>query len=159
MLLTDILQPECIKVPLVATDKQGAIYELADLLGSAGRLSDVEGFKSAVWRREQTRTTGIGHGIAIPHGKVDGCDRLVMAVGLCRPAIDFGAIDGMPVELIFALASPLDQTGPHIQALATISRMLTDPDFRSKIKKAQSASDLFQMVKDHDAKTPFPAGR
>ncbi|MCC5830298.1 MAG: PTS sugar transporter subunit IIA [Phycisphaeraceae bacterium] len=157
MLLTEILHADCIKVPLEARDKQSAIHELADLLGAGGYLRDPAGFKDAVWRREQTRTTGIGHGIAIPHGKVEGCDRLVMAVGACSPPIDFGAIDGQPVELIFILASPLDQTGPHIQALATISRMLTDPDLRNRVKKAASAADLYRIIKEHDSRTGQPS--
>ncbi len=151
MLLTDILHPSCIKVPLEAQDKQGAIHELSEVLARSGAISDVEAFKEAVWRREQTRTTGIGHGIAIPHGKVAGCDRLVMAAGICKPAIDFGAIDRQPVDLIFLLGSPLDQTGPHIQALATISRMLTDVELRDRVRRCQSSEELYQIMAERDA--------
>ncbi len=151
MLLTDILHPSCIKVPLEAQEKKTAIFELAEVLCRSGAVTDPEAFKEAVWRREQTRTTGIGHGIAVPHGKVAGCARLVMAAGICRPAIEFGAIDRRPVDLIFLLGSPLDQTGPHIQALATISRMLTDVSLRDRVRGCQSAEELYQIMVERDA--------
>lgn len=151
--LTDILQPQAIKVPLEADNKQGAIFELADLLAEQAGLGDPSVLREAVWQREQTRTTGIGHGIAIPHGKIDHCDKLVMGIGLCRPPIEFGAIDGNPVDLIFLLASPADQTGPHIQALASISRMLTDVEFRSAIKQAQSAEEIYELIVSRQSQT------
>ena len=146
MRITDILQSDCIKVPLDAADKQGAIFELVDLLTSHTNISDAEQLKNAVWDRETTRTTGIGHGIGIPHGKSAGCDRLRMAVGIPIEPLEFGAIDGKPVEIIFLLASPQDQTGPHIQALAKISRMLTDEAFRVQIKQAADAAELWAMI-------------
>ncbi|MEE9212677.1 MAG: PTS sugar transporter subunit IIA [Phycisphaeraceae bacterium] len=151
MRLSDILQPDCVKVPLDATSSQEAIGELIDLLVAKTGLSDADELKRAVWQREQTRTTGIGHGIAIPHGKNSGCDRLQMAIGKPATPIDFDAVDGRPVDLIFLLASPVDQTGPHIQALANISRMLTDDTFRDEIKKAQSPDQLYQLICEHEA--------
>ena len=152
MKLTDILKANCVKVPLDATTKQDAIFELVDLLGEQAQISDTAELKKAIWQREQTRTTGIGHGIAIPHGKSAGSSRLCMAVGQARQPIDFGAIDGRPVELILLLASPVDQTGPHIQALASISRMLTDTEIRNAVKKAPDSAALYQLVAEHDAK-------
>src|SRR5690606_991284 len=126
MRLTDILQSDCVKVPLVAEAKETAIYELVDLLVSQTGIGGADDLKKAVWQRETTRTTGIGHGIGIPHGKSAGVDRLRMAIGKPVKPIEFRAIDGRPVDLIILLASPADQTGPHIQALAKISRLLTD---------------------------------
>ncbi|MFP4144382.1 MAG: PTS sugar transporter subunit IIA [Phycisphaeraceae bacterium] len=154
MRLTDILQPDCIKVPLAATAKEAAIYELVDLLAEQTAVSDSDKLKEAVWQRETTRTTGIGHGIAIPHGKSEGVDKLRMAVGIAAEPLEFGAIDNRPVELVLLLASPIDQTGPHIQALARISRMLTDDDFRQSLKKAESPEQVFEMIKEHEAKAP-----
>lgn len=152
MRLTDILQPECVKVPLVADDKQEAIHTLVDLLAEVVGIDDAEQLKQAVWQREMTRTTGIGHGIAIPHGKSTGVDQLCMAVGRTAQPLDFKAIDGKPVELILLLASPQDQTGPHIQALAKISRMLTDDAFRNALKAAESAEQAYQLIVDHETK-------
>ncbi len=149
MKLTEILKPECVKVPLQAKEKQAAIFELVDLLADQTGLSDRQQLKDAIWQREQTRTTGIGHGIAIPHGKTAGCPKLCMAVGLAPNPIEFGAIDGKPVDLILLLASPLDQTGPHIQALASISHLLTVVEVRSAIKAAKSNQELYDLIAEH----------
>ncbi len=149
MRITDILQPDCVKVPLVASTKQEAVFELVDLLCEHTPVSEAETLKEAVWARETTRTTGIGHGIGIPHGKISGCDGLRMAIGRCEP-IEFGAIDGKPVELIFLLASPIDQTGPHIQALAKLSKMLVDADFRNRLKTVD-ATTVYRMISEMEA--------
>ena len=151
MRLTDILQPDCVLVPLVADTKEQAIFALADLMVEKTPIGDAEELKRAIWQREMTRTTGIGHGIGIPHGKAAGVDQLRMAIGIAAESIEFGAIDGRPVELIILLASPIDQTGPHIQALAKISRMLTDEAFRTQIKQAQTADELYGLIAEHEA--------
>jgi fructose-specific phosphotransferase system IIA component len=151
MRLTEILKPVCVKVPLDATDKQQALDELVDLLADHCAISQAQQLKDAVWQREQTRTTGIGHGIGIPHGKTDALTELNMAIGLPPSPIEFGAIDGKPVDLIILLASPADQTGPHIQALAKISRLLTDDTFRDAIKQAESAEQLYDMLAHQEA--------
>jgi len=156
MRLTDILQPDCIKVPLESTEKQAAIFELADLLCAHTPIEDPDELKDAIWQREMTRTTGIGHGIAIPHGKCDGVDKLRMAIGVIGggvEGIDFGSIDKKPVDLIILLASPTDQTGPHIQALAKISRMLTDAVIRRNLKDAPDAQTLYDLISQHEKVT------
>ncbi len=154
MQLSDVLEPDCVIVPLEADSKQAAIFALADVLAGHAGIEDAHELKNAIWQREQIRTTGIGHGIAIPHGKLKVCDRLVMAVGRLATPIEFGAIDGKPVDLIFLLASPVDQTGPHIQALASISRMLTQDHLRHGMKEAQTGQDLFDLIISQDSKQP-----
>ena len=149
MKLTEILQPGCVKVPLQAKEKQAAIFELADLLAHHASVRDHEELKQAIWKREMTRTTGIGYGIAIPHGKTGGCPKLTMAVGIAHDPIEFGAIDGRPVDLIIMLASPLDQTGPHIQALGDIMKMLTVIEVRSAIKAAKNEKELYELISKH----------
>ena len=134
--------------PFRPRTKKAAIDELVDALTQAGYVTEHEKLKEAVWARETTRTTGIGHGVGIPHGKSACIQSLRMAIGLPAQPIEFQAIDGKPVDLVFLLASPQDQTGPHIQALAKISRLLTDEDFRSRLKTAPSAEALWQMVLD-----------
>lgn len=151
MRITQILQPQTIRVPLQATDKQGAVEELIDLLTQQGLVHDTDTLKRAVLQREKARTTGIGHGIAIPHGKVEKLDGLHMAVGISTTPLDFAAIDGKPVTLIMLLASPANQTGPHILALQRISRMLIDAQFRQKIKNAQSAGELYELIQQREA--------
>ncbi len=151
MQLSEILQAQCVKVPLDASVKQDAIRELVDLLCDRMGIADPQELMDAVWQREQTRTTGIGHGVAIPHGKSARCQKLCMAVAKPPTPIEFGSIDGRPVDLIFLLISPLDQTGPHIQALATISRMLTDETLRAGLKRSASAQEVYDLIMSHEA--------
>lgn len=150
MNLVDILSIDCVKVPLVATDKRGVIEELVGLLASAGRVTDPSSLRDAVWSREQTRTTGIGHGLAIPHGKSIGMKSLAMAVGKPSLPLDFEAIDSKPVRLIVLLASPPDKTSDHIQALARISRLMTVEDFRNQIYAATTAQQVYDLIKSRD---------
>jgi fructose-specific phosphotransferase system IIA component len=154
MRLTQILQPDCVVVPLTGTDKHAVIDELVDRMVAKTSVGPADQLKAAVWQREQTRTTGIGHGIAIPHGKAACVDQLRMAVGLCPEPVDFNAIDRKPVKLVVLLASPADQTGPHIQALGRISRMLVDEQTRDAIKSAPDAKTLYDLIATHDTPTP-----
>src|SRR6516164_7461331 len=103
MRLTDILKPENIKVPLEAKTKNEAIAELVKLLADNGQITDAKKVLEAVLEREATRTTGIGNGLAIPHGKCPGTPDLVMAIGKPAQPIDFQSIDGKPVSVIWML--------------------------------------------------------
>lgn len=151
MKLTDVLKPNCVKVPLAGGDSTAVIEELVELLASAGLLGNRRLVLQAVLEREARRSTGIGHGLAIPHGKTTECDRLVIAIGKPAQPIDFNAIDGKPVSLIALLASPLDQTGPHIQALARISRLMTIDSVRSAMLQAQTADELYRVIANHES--------
>ena len=150
MNLLDILTRECIKAPLDATDKKGVIDELVDLLASAGKVDDPASLKDAVWTREQARTTGIGHGLAIPHGKSESVTGVAMAIGKPAQPIDFAAIDGKPVRLVVLLASPPDRTSDHIQALARISRLMTMEAFRDQIYEAKSGDQVFDLLQTQE---------
>jgi mannitol/fructose-specific phosphotransferase system IIA component (Ntr-type) len=150
MNLLDILAPECIKAPLVATEKRGVIDELVDALAAARRVTDPKALKDAVWTRELTRTTGIGHGLAIPHGKCAGMPSLAMAIGKPATPLDFQAIDAQPVRLVVLLASPPDRTSDHIQALARISRLMTMDRFREEIYAADSAAKILALLKSQE---------
>ena len=146
MLLTQILQSNCVKVPLEGKDKDSVITELVELLDANGLLVDKGMVLDAVFTRERTRSTGIGSGIAIPHGKCKAVKELVMALGLTREPIDFDSVDGKPVKIIILLVSPADQTGPHIQALARISRLLLDEQFKSAIEGGTSSEQVFELL-------------
>jgi fructose-specific phosphotransferase system IIA component len=152
MNLLDILQPACVKAPLAATDKRAAIDELVDLLTAAGKVSEPQTLKDAVWSREQTRTTGIGHGLAIPHGKCATVNGLAMAIGKPAQPIDFQAIDGRPVRLIILLASPPDRTADHIQALARVSRLLMMEDFRESVYGSGTGEEIFELFRKQETK-------
>jgi len=150
MNLLDILTVDCVKAPLDATEKKDAIEELVDTLAAAGKVTDADALKDAVWSREQTRTTGIGQGLAIPHGKSDSVDKLVMAIGKPAEPIEFESIDKQPVQLIVLLASPPDRTSDHIQALARISRLMTMREFRERVYAAQDSSELYSLLESQE---------
>ena len=146
MRLTEILKPENIRVPLTATTKTDAIGELVALLADNKDITDPKKVLDSVLDREATRTTGIGNGLAIPHGKCTGTGDLVMAIGKAATPIDFQAIDGRPVTLIWLLTSPPDKTGPHIHALARISRLMTIDKFRQALNGAQTGQDVYDII-------------
>lgn len=146
MLLTQILQQKCVKVPLEGKDKDSVITELIELLDTNGVLLDKEVVLDAVFTRERTRSTGIGSGIAIPHGKCKAVKELVMALGIANDGIDFASVDGKPVTIVILLVSPADKTGPHIQALARISRLMLDEEFRQSLEKATSSDELYELL-------------
>jgi len=150
MILTQILQPSCIKVPLEGKDKKSVLIELIDLLDANGLLLDKKVALDAVVAREQMRSTGIGSGIAIPHGKCTAVKKLVMAIGIAGKPIDFASVDSKPVTIIILLVSPTDQTGPHIQALAKISRLMLDEEFKRKLEEADSAEQLYELLSNKE---------
>jgi fructose-specific phosphotransferase system IIA component len=151
MILTQILKPACVKVPLDGKDKESVIKELVELLDANSLLLDKNEVLQAVLSRENTRSTGIGSGIAIPHGKCKGVRDLVMAMGISPKGIDFQSIDGKPVFILVLLVSPIDKTGPHIQALARISRLMLDEEFKNKLQNAASAEELYNLISVKEA--------
>jgi len=150
MNLTQVLQLSCVKVPMEGKDKGSVISELVDLLDAGGLLLDKDVALQAVLTREQTRSTGIGSGIAIPHGKCKAVKELVMALGIAHEPVDFSSVDGEPVKIIILLVSPLDQTGPHIQALAKISKLMLDERFRQTLEKATSAEEAYELLNNKE---------
>jgi fructose-specific phosphotransferase system IIA component len=152
MILTQILQPTCVKVPLEGKDKDAAITELVDVLDKNKLIQNRQTVLDAVFTRERTRSTGIGSGIAIPHGKCNAVKELVMALGVASNPIDFESVDGKPVAIIILLVSPQDQTGPHIQALARISRLMLDVDFKSALEKAPSSEAAYELMSERENK-------
>ena len=146
MILTQILQPDCIKVPVENTGKEAVITELVDLLDANGLLLDRDTALEAVITRERIQSTGTGAGIAIPHGKCNAVKELVMAIGIAHEPIDFNSIDGKPVTILILLVSPADQTGPHIQALATISRLMLNDQFRQQLEKVTCSDEVYELL-------------
>ena len=152
MILTQILQPNCVKVPVQSTNKEAVITELVDLVDkhTTGLVLDRATVLDAVLPREQARSTGIGSGIAIPHGKCMAVKELTMALGIAKKPIDFDSVDGKRVKIIILLLSPSDQTGPHIQALAKISRLMLDNGFKEKLEKVGSAEEAYKLISSRE---------
>jgi PTS system nitrogen regulatory IIA component len=101
--------------------------------------------------RERLASTAIGEGVAIPHGKLP-VPKLVGCVGISRRGVDFESMDGRPTHIFFVLVAPENSTGIHLKALARISRLFKDPDFRSRLLQARDAADMFRVLADEDAK-------
>ncbi len=150
MTLTKLLTPDRLVVPMKASEKDAVITELVTVLRQDDSLTDAEAALQAVLKREADRTTGIGYGLAIPHGKSTGAKRLVMAAGKPADPVDFQSIDGRPVTFVVLLISPPDQTGPHIEALAKVSRLMNVEAFRAAVAQAENAQALHDAIANHE---------
>lgn len=150
MFLRQILHSGCVKVPVENKDKKEVITELIELLDAKGFFTNRNAVLEAVMSRERTQSTGIGAGMAIPHGKSSDTKELVMAIGIADEPIEFESIDGKPVKIIFLLVSPSSQTGLHIQALAAISRLMMNGEFKAKLENAASAEDVYDLFSDSE---------
>ncbi|MBK9120541.1 MAG: PTS sugar transporter subunit IIA [Phycisphaerales bacterium] len=151
MELRKILTPERVRVPLQGKDKTSVITELIDLLAADGGLTNREAALEAVLKREAERSTGIGYGLAIPHGKTNGSDKLALAVGMPAEPVDFQSVDGRPVTFVALLVSPPDQTGPHIRALAKVSGLMNNEEFRQKLGQIHASQELYDAIMECDA--------
>lgn len=154
MQLTQILELNSIIIPLAATDKIQVITQLVDLLHHRGKIKDYNTVLQAVMEREAIRSTGVGQGFAIPHAKTAAVDKIILAVGKLNEPIDFKSVDGKPVNLVILLLSPLEQIGPHVQAIACISRMMTDRVIREKLWNSRSADELYRHIVDYEKSIP-----
>lgn len=151
MNLTEFLPLQLVRVPLAARDKTQAITELVDLLAEHGRTAARDQLLDAILERESQLTTGIGRGFAIPHAKCDAVDRLAIAFGRAAEPIDFEAIDGRPVSLIALIASPTNSTSLHVEALATLSRMVKDEAVLDALLSSKSADEFYKVIVDNQA--------
>jgi mannitol/fructose-specific phosphotransferase system IIA component (Ntr-type) len=149
MLISDILSASRIKI-LEADSKRGAIEELVDLLARNGDVIDAQRALQAVLEREMTRTTGIGGGLGIPHGKTAAVQEIVMALGKAKRPIDFDSVDGQPVSLLLLLVSPVSKAGPHIQALARVSRLMSSELLRRKLSEAPDSEAMLEAIRRHE---------
>ncbi len=145
MRLMDFLIPDAIESDMKSTTKTDAIRELVVMLKKAGAIVNEDSVAKVVLEREELGTTGIGEGIAVPHGKSDAVDRLVAAFGRSDKGIDFESVDGQPVNLFFLLVAPSNSAGPHLMALARISRLLKNRDFRKRLMNARDKSEILKM--------------
>lgn len=134
--------------------KEGVIRELVGLLLSAGAIKerDVNKLVQILLKRESLGSTGIGQGVAIPHGKSDCVSTLVAAFGVSRSGVNFDSLDGEPVYIFFLLIAPEDSAGPHLKALARISRLLKDKHFRETLRVANDEKTLVKIIQEEDSR-------
>ncbi len=146
MKLTDILTVSRIDLNIEAGDKDGVIERLVDLVVNTVNGTDRDTIIKAIRAREQLMSTGVGNSVAIPHGKTNAVKSLVAAFGRCSEPIDYDALDGKPVILVFLLVGPEDAAGPHIKALSRISRLLSYEEFRQRLTNAHSADEVLSAI-------------
>jgi len=149
MKITDMMKPGYVLEELQAKTKRDVLAELSSVFLRDLKV-DAEEMVSILLEREKLGSTGIGDGIAIPHGKMSALQDLVVAFGRSRKGIDFNAMDGKPVHLFFLLMAPENSAGLHLKALAKISRMLKDGAFRKRLLEADSREKLLQAIAEKD---------
>lgn len=150
MRIADILDKDSIIEELSSRDKEGVLRELVSLLAREGKIKDEAKALEVLFEREKLGSTGIGEGIAIPHGKLADLDRIICAFGRSKEGVDFDAVDGNPVHLVFLLLAPENSTTEHLKALARLSRLLKDPLFRKKLLKAEGKEALYATIVEED---------
>jgi mannitol/fructose-specific phosphotransferase system IIA component (Ntr-type) len=152
MKFADFVCLEAIIPELVSSERDGAIAELAAALDKAGRLGKGNSKKivSAIIKRENEASTGMGKGIAVPHVKHAAIESVTAAIGQSRAGIDFSSLDKQPVYSVILLLSPADSPDNHLQAMETIFRNLQQEKFRKFLRQAQSAQDIRELLKEAD---------
>lgn len=146
MELSKTLTVDRIRIPLQAQTKTELITELVQILSDAGALTNPQAALEAVLKRESERSTGIGYGLAIPHGKSDGASQLAIAAGKPAQPVEYQSLDARPVNFIVLLISPPTATAAHIQALAQISRLMNSEELRNRVAAAQTAEELHSAI-------------
>ncbi len=147
MKLTELLTADRIRIPLASDTKEDVLRELVSMLPAHHEPDVQEQLLGAVLDREGRMSTGIGMGVAIPHGKSELVDGMEVTFGISRSPIEYASLDGEPVRVFFLLLSPPDHAGPHIKTLARISRMLSTDGLRdglASVKNAEQALELFR---------------
>lgn len=140
--LSKSLDPRHVKPRLESEDKAGVIRELIAILADAGAIPDREAAETVVFEREKTMSTGMEHGVAIPHGKTDTVDSLIVSMGLKPEGVDFQCIDGQPARILILTLSPASRTGPHIRFMAGISKLLRDSAVRDRLLECQTVDEI-----------------
>ncbi|HEY6996581.1 MAG: PTS sugar transporter subunit IIA [Candidatus Binatia bacterium] len=151
MKITDFLSRETIVPALASREKNAALEEMAGYLGSTHQLDKNKVLK-VLLERERISTTAIGEGVAIPHGKLNGVERVVGVFARSPEGIDFASLDGAPTHLFFVLVAPENAAADHLKALARISRLLKDEAFRRRLMAGQSSQELYTTILEEDEK-------
>ncbi len=151
MKIQDIVSPEAIVDNLKARTKEDVLRELSEVIAKIVPKLSADALTSILMERESLGSTGIGDGVAIPHGKVNGIERLVAAFGRSRNGVQFQSLDGKPAHLFFLIMAPEYSAGMHLKALARISRLLKDERFRRSLLEAADADELRSILREEDA--------
>jgi nitrogen PTS system EIIA component len=155
MQMDQILKIGFINENMLAKTKAEALEELVNALIKGGLRIDCAKVIEVLQQREKLGSTGIGDGLAIPHGKISNLDEIVVAFGRSKKGVDFDSLDGKPVHIFFLLLAPENSVGQHLKALARISKMLKTANFRQKLIETDSKSDLYKLIIEQNEKCPL----
>lgn len=150
MKISELLNPGAIVAELKATEKNALLEELTAALASVEKGLDRALVVDVLKERERLGSTGIGEGVAIPHGKLKNIDHLMLSFGRSRAGIDFDAMDGRPSHLFFLLVAPEDSVGVHLKTLARISKLLKNAQVRDRLLQAADGSELFRIITEEE---------
>jgi PTS system nitrogen regulatory IIA component len=145
-MLADLLHPERVSVALTASDKEAALRAAAALLVMPEREANEESVYDVLMDRERLASTGVGSGVAIPHGRFDGVDELRAAVAVCTDGVDFDAVDGLPVTILVAIIGPRSMPQKHLAALAGVSRVLRNDAVREGLIAASDNAEAYRLL-------------
>ena len=152
MKIVDLIQRDMIVPALAAKDKRGILEELAQHIATRSKKIDRAALAKVLIDREMLASTAIGEGVAIPHGKLGAVTEIIACLGRAPGGVDFESMDGQPTYLFFVLVAPETSTGAHLKALARISRVFKDVEFRRRLLGAETAEAMYQIVAEEDAK-------
>lgn len=152
--LSTILEPACIELNLEVKDKNDALHRMVDILARNGHVTDKTAITNVIVDRERLMSTGIGNGVALPHGKTTAVDRSMAALATLSTPIDFDALDDKPVSIILLLVGTEGNVGLHLRLLSRISRMVGSDQFRSALMAARSIEDVRALFASHEVEKP-----
>ena len=150
MRITELLKPESIDLNAAPKDKNDTIRQAVALMAKSGNISDIEAYTKQVMAREEESTTGVGEGIAIPHGKCDAVTRPGLAAMIIRDGVDYDSLDGEPVNILFLIAAPNTKDNVHLDVLSKLSVLLMDEDFTAALKAAKTTDEFLKVIDDAD---------
>jgi len=156
MLLCDIFPPEFFIVNLKAADRDEAFAEMVDHLCLAGKLSGRKDILAAIMEREAKMSTGIEKGIAVPHGKTGAVDRICGVVGISRTGIDYDALDGEPVYLLFMIIAPPQDTETHLKVLKRLAELLENPQFHIELQSQDDSQGAYKIICKYEQVSAAP---
>lgn len=160
MRIIDLLDERSISLDAAPTSKNEALDMVIELMIKSGKIRDKEAYKKQVYLREEESTTGIGGGIAIPHGRCSAVKKPGLAVMVVRDGVDFASLDGEPVNLIFLIAAPDTKDNVHLDILSKLSVLLMDEDFTARLKTAKTVEEFLKVIDAADNEKPvLDAGR
>ena len=150
MKISEKLTPSLIKVGLESDEKEEAFEEMVQLFVDNDLLQDRDAALRAIFEREAKMSTGIARWLGIPHGKIEEAKGLLMAIGTSREGVEYDSLDGEPVHIIIMVFAEVGNPGPHIEALAEISRLFSLPGFTNRIREAESAQEVLDLIKSEE---------